>query len=249
MSEPLRGRIHLDVPRSCRRCGSRADDRIVVRLLLRDVVERARHVRADRPGVEPGEVVEAQNEPPFAGMRSRPYTRRRSRRASPLPQRRVAPPPGRSACGSSLRREPLVHELLDPGHDAVDLEEGVSMRSASGAGCMRTASLSSRRRRSVARASPPMSGRSAWRRRARVRGVGVEVDLHFGVRRDDRADVPPFDHDVALLAELALALGASLRGPPGAWRQPGRCRRCSTRRIEAVYIGACDRDAAGRRSN
>src|SRR6476660_4496844 len=38
------------------------DERSVVRLLLRDVVERARDLRPDRPGVGPGEVVEAEHD-------------------------------------------------------------------------------------------------------------------------------------------------------------------------------------------
>src|SRR5262249_22514504 len=41
-------------------------------------------------------------------------------------------------------------------------------------------------------------------------GVGLEVDLHLGPGRDDGADVPPLDHDVALGAELALALAHHL---------------------------------------
>ena len=41
-------------------------------------------------------------------------------------------------------------------------------------------------------------------------GVGDEVDLHLGVRRDDGADVAALDHDVALLAERALALAHHL---------------------------------------
>src|SRR3954464_2331075 len=40
----------------------RADDRVVVRLLLRDVVERSRHDGTERPRIEPGEVVEAEYE-------------------------------------------------------------------------------------------------------------------------------------------------------------------------------------------
>ena len=82
----------------------------------------------------------------------------------------------------------------------------VSITSASSAGCMRARSLSSRARRSVASASAPMSGRSAWRRCSRTRPVGDEVDLDVGVRADDRADVAALDHRVALLRELALAL-------------------------------------------
>ena len=38
------------------------------------------------------------------------------------------------------------------------------------------------------------------------RRIGDEVDLHLGLRRHDRADVAALDHDVALGAELALAL-------------------------------------------
>src|SRR6478609_5562337 len=38
------------------------DERRVVRLLLRNVVERARDLRPDRPGVGPGKVVEAEHD-------------------------------------------------------------------------------------------------------------------------------------------------------------------------------------------
>ena len=93
----------------------------------------------------------------------------------------------------------------------------VSISSASSAGCIRAASFSSRARRSVASASAPISGRSASRRLARTSRVGLEVDLHLGVGRDDGADVAALDHDVALVPELALALAHDLAhlGMPG----------------------------------
>ena len=59
-------------------------------------------------------------------------------------------------------------ELLDERHDASTSSSEVSMWIASSAGSMREASLSSRSRRSVASASAPMSGRSDWRRFARM---------------------------------------------------------------------------------
>ena len=40
--------------------------------------------------------------------------------------------------------------------------------------------------------------------------VGLEIDLHLGLGGDDGADVPAFDHDVAIGAELALALAHHL---------------------------------------
>src|SRR3954453_8036659 len=40
----------------------RADDRVVVRLLLRDVVERSWHDGTERPRIEPREVVEAEDQ-------------------------------------------------------------------------------------------------------------------------------------------------------------------------------------------
>ena len=45
----------------------RADDRVVVRLLLRNVVERPRNDGSERPGVEPGEVVEAEHDRTIGG--------------------------------------------------------------------------------------------------------------------------------------------------------------------------------------
>ena len=41
-------------------------------------------------------------------------------------------------------------------------------------------------------------------------GIGLQVDLHLGVGRDDGADVAPLDHDVPLMAELALPLAHHL---------------------------------------
>src|SRR3954452_25391508 len=40
----------------------RTDDRVVVRLLLRDVLERSWHDGTERPWIEPGEVVEAEDQ-------------------------------------------------------------------------------------------------------------------------------------------------------------------------------------------
>ena len=40
--------------------------------------------------------------------------------------------------------------------------------------------------------------------------VGLEVNLHFGVRSDDRPDVASFDHDVAVRSQLPLALAHHL---------------------------------------
>ena len=86
----------------------------------------------------------------------------------------------------------------------------MSISCASAAGRMRAASLWSRRRRSVASASPPISGRSARRRCARTFGIGDEIDLHLRVGRDDGADVASLDDDVAVVTELALALAHDL---------------------------------------
>ena len=55
-----------------------------------------------------------------------------------------------------------------------------------------------------------MSGRSAWRRLRADVGIGLEIDLHLGARRDDRADVAALDHDVALRGELTLPLAHHL---------------------------------------
>jgi hypothetical protein len=40
--------------------------------------------------------------------------------------------------------------------------------------------------------------------------VGDEIDLHGGVRRNDRADIAAFDHDVPYTAELALPVAHDL---------------------------------------
>ena len=82
----------------------------------------------------------------------------------------------------------------------------VSISSASSAGCMRTRSLSSRARRSVASASA-RELRALGQPPARAHGrVGLEVDLHRRIGDDHGADVAAFDHDVAVVGELALTL-------------------------------------------
>ena len=65
-------------------------------------------------------------------------------------------------------------------------------------------------RRSVASASAPIPGRSAIAPPRTLVAVGDEIDLHLGVRRDDRADVASLDHDVAVAPELALPLAHHL---------------------------------------
>ena len=108
---------------------------------------------------------------------------------------------------------------------------------------MRAASLWSRRRRSVASASPPISGRSARRRCARTAGIGDEIHLHLRVGRDDGADVASLDDDVALVTELALALAHHL-----AHRRVARDDRHHPVDLRAADrrgdVGAGDEDAA-----
>ena len=64
-------------------------------------------------------------------------------------------------------------------------------------------------------------------------GVGDEPDLEVGVRCDDDADVPSFDHRVALLAEGALAFAHHLAdlGVPGDDRDGRVDHRLSDRRV------------------
>src|SRR5215218_6576558 len=63
------------------------------------------------------------------------------------------------------------------------------------------------------------------------RALGIEVDLHLGLRRDHGADVAALDHDIAFVRELALALPHH--------RAHGRVPR--DHRHEAVDIGPADR--------
>ena len=86
----------------------------------------------------------------------------------------------------------------------------MSISIASGAGCIRAASLSSRRlqvggERVGADAGP--LGDAALRA---LVAVGDEVHLHLGVGSDDGADVAALDHDVAVAPELALPLAHHL---------------------------------------
>ena len=75
------------------------------------------------------------------------------------------------------------------------------------------------------------------------RRVGDEVHLHLGVGRDDRADVASLDDDVAVVAELALALAhhfAHGRMPRDDRHHPVDLRAADRR----GDVGAGDEDAA-----
>src|SRR3954464_6171296 len=140
----------------------RPDDRVVVRLLLRDVVERSWHDGTERPWIEPGEVVEAEDQGAigrnaFAAV----HTQRRARA-----DRRIEEGPAKELSdlgavhGRDAARRCSTSSAMRLTTSSTS-RSVVSICSASSAGRIRAASLWSRIRRSVARASPPMSGRSA----------------------------------------------------------------------------------------
>ena len=110
----------------------------------------------------------------------------------------------------------------------------MSIRSASAAGCMlRGVALVAEAQVGGERVGAdlgPLGGAAA----GALALVGDEVDLHVGVRRDDGADVAALDHDVALVAELALALAHHLAHLAGGARRPAPSGRSGLSRIEEV---------------
>ena len=148
---------------------------------------------------------------PFAGMRSRPYARSGANvRTSPPKNGRPTSQANCVAVHWPRRGEPLLDELLDAIDDVVDLEVGrVDLlrvgRRAHARGVALVADAQVGRERVAADVGA--LGLAPARTHVAVR---VEVDLHLRVRRDDGADVAALDHDVALLAELALALAHDL---------------------------------------
>src|SRR3954447_18469919 len=147
----------------------RADDRVVVRLLLRDVVERSRHYGTERPRIEPGEVVEAEDERTigrnaFAAVHAQRRTRA-DRRIEERPTKELSDlgaVHGREAASRCSTSSAMRLTTSSTSRSVV------SICSASCAGRIRAASLWAGVRRSVASAPPPMSGGPAWRRSARV---------------------------------------------------------------------------------
>ena len=139
------------------------------RLGLRDEVEVARRQRAEERDVDPVEVVDREHDASLARHALAPVGAGARDEARGQPHVEAAGRPDRSircavtpAGGRRARAPRSGRRRRRPG--------GSSCRSrcASAAGCMRAASLSSRMRRSVASASPPISGRSASRRCART---------------------------------------------------------------------------------
>ena len=86
----------------------------------------------------------------------------------------------------------------------------MSRSTASSAGCVLTASRSSRLRRSAASVSAATPGRSAVRRRARSSSSARRKTFTSASRHDDGADVAALDHGVAPDREGALALAHHL---------------------------------------
>ena len=112
--------------------------------------------------------------------------------------------------GWSLTRAPRQDELLDPRDHLVDVEAR-SYRSSSASGAVALRERRARREAEVGgervRADLGPLCLSALCAHPRV---GLEVDLHLGLGGDDGADVPPFDHGVAIGAELPLAVTIDL---------------------------------------
>ena len=75
------------------------------------------------------------------------------------------------------------------------------------------------RRGSVSSAASPTSGTLGAPPRGADLGVGDEVDLQLGVRRDDGADVPALHDRVGPLAEARAGARASPRAPAGGGRR------------------------------
>ena len=108
----------------------------------------------------------------------------------------------------------------------------MSRRTASSAGCVLTASRSSRLRRSSASGLRGHTG-AVVRAPPRALGlVGDEEDLHLGLRRDDRADVAALDDGVPDRSPSARCRSRITSRTSG-------CR--ATNGHEPVDLGAADR--------
>ena len=111
------------------------------------------------------------------------------------------------ACDAARR---CLHELFDPRHDVVDLEVGrVDLLRVGGRLHPYGVTLVAQPKIGRERVATDVRALGLAASCARAR-VGVEVDLDLGIRRDDRADVPSLDDDVAVVAELTLALAHHL---------------------------------------
>ena len=86
----------------------------------------------------------------------------------------------------------------------------MSISSASAAGCMRSRSDASSRPQVGCKRVGADVGTLGLSPARTNRRVGLQVDLHLGVGRDDGADVTALDHCVPLLGELALAFSHDL---------------------------------------
>ena len=75
-------------------------------------------------------------------------------------------------------------------------------------------------------------------------GRGIEIDLHVGVRKDDRADVAAFHDDAAAGAHLPLAFDE--HRPHARQARDGRRRAIDLRRADrARHVGPSIVTAAG----
>ena len=123
----------------------------------------------------------------------------------------------------------------------------------------RVRSISSRAvsaRRDVGHGRRDPCGRDRMaRRRARSSGDGVEVDLHVGVREDDRADVAALHHDAAVRCRSDAAGRRARRARAADARPPqprDRCRACGSRGSHRLHRSSrasaspsmCDRSAS-----
>src|SRR5262249_24380557 len=118
---------------------------------------------------------------------------------------RRATRPARGSC-----RLPFANELLNTGDDVVDLEvRRVDLHGVCcGAEPRRVALVAATK---IGDQRVPADVRTLCLTSTCANsGVRVEIDLHFGGRLDDRADVAPLDDDVTVCAELPLPLAHDL---------------------------------------
>src|SRR5690349_1379335 len=136
-----------------------------VRLRLRDEGGIARVRDREERDVDPGKVVERDDETALA--RDAIPTVDPNARHDPgeVPERRAAEDPRDVFVRHAAARSRTSASISSTTSSTVLCVVSISL--ASGAGCIRSASCVSRARRSVASASAPMPGRSAVRRRAR----------------------------------------------------------------------------------
>ena len=212
-----------------------------VGLDLGQVVEVALADPADAGDVDPAEVVEREDDAAAAGnpigaVRAQP--RRDRRRAA---EHRPADGPGDVIEFTPAARSRTSDSIRSTTSSTSRLVVSISI--ASGAGCMRVASFSSRIRRSVASASVADAGPLGHAPLRPHFAIGDEVDLHLGSGATTVPMSRPSITTFAVPPELALSIAHDL-AHRGGRATTGTIR--STRSRESRPSRRCRRSRRGR---